>query len=196
MKQMFCRCFILILILFFGLTSSGKCIELKDYQLIRRAFLEILNVPPTPSELEWYIVYNEDSYKTAVEWIVNQTKIKKTIYIDDFSLKDYLNSDYFKTKEFSILDDKVLNFIVCYQTGNSLNNINSANLDMIELAIKFGEGDVLGTIDYMSLCLISRVTNVNEANKYLKIFKQYPSEQEGYQAVLNAIKITEDFILY
>ena len=52
---------------------------------------------------------------------------------------------------------------------------------------------VIDVIDYISVCLTARVTNVTETNELLDIYKNCSSVEDGYMAVLKAIKNYKDY---
>jgi len=172
-------------ILIFRISSVGFSVEnsIREARLIRRLFLDIRKVPPSPEELNWYLCYNPEPYKAAVDWIVSQTGVSK----------EYLLSEEYKQKYPTKLDQSMLDFIIKYQCGNSQLSIEESNKLLIKLSIIEGEDNVTDVFDYMAFCLISRATNVQETNELLKIYKQYSKEEDGYYAVLQQLKTYSDY---
>lgn len=172
-------------ILIFGALNLGFSIEnsTQESRMIRRLFLDVKHVPPSPGELNWYLCYNHEPYKAAVEWIVAQTGASK----------EYLLSEEYRQKYPTKLDQSVLDFIVKYQCGNIKLSIQEADKLLIKLSIVGGEDNVTDVFDYMAFCLIARATNVQETNELLKTYRQYPKEEDGYYAVLQQLKTYSDY---
>lgn len=158
----------------------------QESRLIRKAFLDIKRVPPTPGELTWYLSYNVHPYEAAINWLTAQTKTNK--------LKEYFLSEEYKQAKPVKLDKQTQDLIIKYQSGDINVSSSEADKKLIKLAIICGEENVTDTIDFMSICLIARSTNVQEINSLLKIFKEHPKEENGYLAVLQELKQHKEFI--
>lgn len=66
------KTFFLGLILACSVTAApneGQNIEIRK---IRRAYLDVTGLLPTPEEVDWYIVYNKDGYSLAVDYLVQK----------------------------------------------------------------------------------------------------------------------------
>ena len=173
----------LIIFIAFTATFSSENSRVES-RLIRRLFLDVRNVPPSPAELNWYLCYNHEPYKTAVEWISSQNQISK----------DYFLSDEYKQKFPTKLDQSTLDLIVKYQGGNINVTNKEADKLLVKVSIAGGEENTTDVIDYMSSCLMARSTNVQETNELLKIYKQYLKEEDGYLAVLDKMKTYSDYM--
>jgi hypothetical protein len=182
MKSLLVRVVLLLILIFFPLTSSSREKIKEDQRLIRRVFLDIKCVPPSPAELNWYLCYNHDPYLAAINWCT-----------EDISLRKYLMSDKYKQIPPVKLNQKMLDLIIKYQCGNVNLTTQEADVLLIELATKEGLNDVVDTIDHMAICLMARSTNTTEINELLKIFKTQPNEKNGYLAVLNQLKTYTDY---
>lgn len=158
----------------------------EEARLIRKAFLDIKRVPPTPDELNWYLCYNSKPYETAINWLVSNTK--------NLNLKEYLLSEEYKISSPYKLDDEMQNLIIKYQCGNLNLSNKEADKALIKLSILCGEGSTIDTIDYMASCLMARPTTTKEINVLLKLFKEQNTEEAGYLAVLNVLKTYKDFV--
>jgi hypothetical protein len=171
----------------------AEATPLREAQLIRRVYLDVLGIPPSPKELDWYLSYNNNSYETAVKWVVKQpgayyNSLEDTEMINHLCSPEYRNKPQIKIIPFQ------LELIVKYQCGNMSLSIDDADIKLTASAIGVGEGNVLDTIDYISECLTGRLTYTEEANSLLQVYKKYPSESEGYLAVLKEIKTFKDFL--
>jgi hypothetical protein len=159
----------------------------EEARLIRKAFLDIRHVPPSPGELDWYLIYNTNSYQAAIQWLVSQT--------NTFYLKDYLLSKEYKQSAPVKLTQETLDSIIKYQCGNLNVTSEQADILLVKLAVVCGEDNITDTIDYIAVCLIARPTNVQEINMLMKIYKDQSTEVDGYLAVLKNLKTHKDFVL-
>ena len=171
-------------ILFLSLNATFSAENsLQESRMIRRLFLDTRHVPPSPGELNWYLCYNHKPYQAAVDWISSQTGVSK----------EYLLSEDYIQMYPSKLDQDTLDFIIKYQCGNINLPIDKADKLLVKLSIIGGEDNETDIIDYMALCLMARSTNVKETNELLKLYKQYPKEEDGYYAVLQQLKTYSDY---
>lgn len=172
----------------FGEEGNNK---VKESQLIRRVYLDVLNVPPSIKELEWYEVYNTNGYVLAVEYVLNN---KSNVLIPSFKkiLKEFLLSQEYKLKEFTPLSLEQRDIIIKYQSGIWTSE-EEANKKLVLDAIISNEPGVMDPIDYLAECLMGRDTSAEEATLLNKILKRYPSEEEGYLMVLEELKTFKDF---
>jgi hypothetical protein len=179
----------LVSVLLISLCLNVLAIEEKnakeEARLIRKLFLDIKRVPPTPNELDWYLTYNPKPYNTAVDWIIGNTNTQLT--------KEFLLSENYKKAPLEYLSQPMLDYIIKYQSGSINTTIDQANKQLVKVSIAGGEDNVTDTIDYMSVCLTARSTDVKEINELTKIFKSRSSEEEGYLAVLDEIKTYKDY---
>lgn len=156
----------------------------EEARLIRRAFLDIKRVPPTPEELTWYLCYNSNPYQTAIDWLLSS----------DSTLKPYFLSTKYKLSKPTKLDSNMLELIIKYQAGNLNTTIEQADKMLVKISIACGEDNITDTIDYLSFCLIARVTNTSEINLLQKLFRTYTKEEDGYLAVLQELKQHKEFL--
>lgn len=173
---------ILLILISLDVTFFAKNL-LQESRMIRRLFLDTKQIPPTPDELNWYLCFNPKPYQAAVNWIVDQTGASK----------EYLLSEEYTQSFPSKIDQSLLDFIIKYQCGNTKLTVEEADKLLIKVAIAGGEDNTTDVIDYMSFCLMARSTNIRETNELLKIYKQYPKEEDGYYAVLQQMKTYSDY---
>ena len=156
----------------------------EEARLIRRAFLDIKRVPPTPEELTWYLCYNFNPYQTAIDWLLSS----------DSTMKPYFLSTKYKLSKPTKLDSNILELIIKYQAGNLNTTNEQADKMLVKISIACGEDNITDTIDYLSFCLIARVTNTSEINLLQKLFRTYTKEEDGYLAVLQELKQHKEFL--
>jgi len=188
----------LTVITFFGLLLFGSQLSLgatplRESQLIRRVYLDVLGFPPSPKELDWYLTYNSKSYETAVDWVINSHGAYFQ-NLDPVEMKRYLCSIEYKTTPQIKIIPFQLEMIIKYQCGDLSLSLNDAKIKLTKDAVGFGEGNVLDTIDYIAESLMARVSHAEEATSLLKIYKKYPSEAEGYFNVVSEIMTYKDYL--
>ena len=146
-------------------------------------------------ELEWFLVYNKNSYQTAVEEVLNrpQTPLNHLVPAIKKLIKGVLLSDQYKLKERQFLSPSERNFILYYQS-NVYGDIDKADKQLVLNAMAMGESGIMDPVDYIAENLMARDTTAEEATTLNQIKNRYPSEEEGYLAILKEIKTYKDFI--
>lgn len=175
----------LFLLLCASATEIYTTNSLKEGQLIRRLYLDLLDVPPTSAELEWYLTYNKEGYKAAVDKIVTPNfppSVKQSVLSNEYRLAPQRP-----------IPQKTLEKIIRYQSGSPWVSLEEANKRFVVISLKAAENDI-NPLDYMAENLMGRITNAQEETELAKIIKKYPSEQEGYRAALEEIKTYPDFL--
>jgi hypothetical protein len=186
---------IFLIVLLFPLVGGTDSTPnlLKETRLIRRVYLEVLSVPPTPIEMEWYLVYNKDSYLTALNHVIKERARRDAGY-PTIKMKSYYETDLFKNKTPEKLPKEVLHFIIKYQVGGVNDTLESCISKMIDNAIVVADNHPVDGFDYLAECLINRTLSMKEANDLLKEYRKYSNEREGYQTVFNKLIEFEDFL--
>lgn len=186
---------IFLIVLLFPLVGGTDSTAnlLKETRLIRKVYLEVLNLPPTPIEMEWYLVYNKDSYFTALNHVIKERSKREAGY-PTIKMKSYYETDLFKNKTPEKLPKEVLHFIIKYQVGGVNDTLESCINKMIDNAMVVADNHPVDGFDYLSECLMNRTLSMKEANDLLKEYRKYSSEREGYQAVFNKLIEFEDFL--
>lgn len=179
------------LVLFLLVFISKGVSEEKESFLIRRAYLDTVGRIPSIEEIEWYIVYN-DGYKSAVEWLD-----KYPYKINKYS-KEYLLSEEYKNKKREYLSEEQINKNIIFVTGYGKHafteeTIKKARLSLVQVASDPELQSNYDTIDYMANCLMSRSTNIDEANKLSKVFREESSKKNEIEAW---IKVLEELLKF
>jgi len=152
--------------------------------LIRRAYLDVLHRPPTVAEMEWYLSFNtSNSYEVAVEYIA-----KTSVHLDATCVKILLNSNAYKDTLPRALTTVELKDTLLYSVGLNTRDhsdaaIHTAKLKLIAWA-QAESSDPLDIIDVMCNVLMSRSTNIVEANHWLKMYRFAESTQGENKAWL------------
>lgn len=195
MKRTIC---ILLLFLLLSLSDLFPGDYKDDAYIIRRAYIDVLGIVPTIDELEWYCVYNKDGYDIAVEWLIARPDAKLKDVTDKEELRLALVSEKYKKEASVPVTRKKLEEIICYLAGvkweASSELASKAKLQFIANARIAQDGD-LEAIDRMALQLMSRVTNVDEANSLLRILRcglESVSEEKAWLNTLEQLMTFED----
>jgi hypothetical protein len=179
--------------------SEVLALEPKDEaRLIRRAYLDVLGVVPTIDELEWYMVYNTDGYSRAIDWLLTSSPMRLA-GMEDIARKrsELLSSKYMQALAVPIgrkKQEEVIYYLAGYIGERSPEALKKAKKDFIAFARVYEDGD-LEAIDRMCLGLMGRVTNLDEANRLLRILGcgiDALGEEEGWLNVLEQILELED----
>jgi hypothetical protein len=161
---------------------------------IKRAYLDTIEKIPTIEEIEWYLVYNTEGYKLAVDWLV-QNKDYKWNIPKEYAKILLLSKDYHNLPKM-LLDKlqvrKNLLYVVGMDQEPTIENVEIAKLSLIKMAIECG-GTETEIMDYMANSLMCRSTNLEENNILSKIIKESrKNENDTWLDVLNAILEFED----
>lgn len=175
---------------------GGALAKEDESYLIRRAYVDVLGIVPTAEEIDWFCIYNNNSYSLAVEWILQHPSYKWDEVKGD--ARTYLHSDLYKKFRKIPLSKKQLNNIILYVAGDTHEatdaNIQKSIKKIIDSAIN-SSLDELEAIDYICYRLMSRVTHLDEANyliQKLKEFKKTKSQDESWLELFNEILLLED----
>lgn len=186
--SMVCFVFILTCLCNFDVNAS----TLKETQLIRRVYLEFLHIPPSITELEWYIVYcGTEGYKLAVHDVIARTSLNKSV--KDVIINHLLSKEY-KESASTLMSVWQRDVIIRYQSGDVKKTVTQAEQTLITCALAIKDQDILDSIDFLCDNLISRSTTTAEANSLLAVYRQFSNEVQGLYAVLQCIKEYDDFV--
>jgi hypothetical protein len=175
---------------------GGAFAKEDESYLIRRAYVDVLGVVPTAEEIDWFCVYNKNSYEIAVDWILQHPSYKWDEIKGD--ARTYLHSDLYKTLKKMPISKKRMEDIILYVAGDTHKateeNVQKSKKKIINNAINSSLDD-LEAIDYICYRLMSRVTHLDEANylsKKLKELKKTKSQDESWLDLFNEILSLED----
>lgn len=150
----------------------------QDSRNIRRLYLEVLNTSPTPEEIDWYCIYNKDSYRAAVEYVVS---FKSNRINPKFRLKNKYELYNFLLKDEFLLDSKKPNSgktiegIVRYASGLKDASLEECKIKLCKDSLNVSE-NYIDAADYIAMWLMSRTTNLEEANRLNNIVKESKAE--------------------
>lgn len=181
----------LILVLWVTIPTGSSADVPREEALIRRAFLDLTGLVPTAEEIDWYCVYNTDGYQLAINDLAPRSV--KMWGVSPEECKAILASPEYKVQIPRPVD---ITPSIVYLAGNfcgfdkiTPEIIKISKQMLIEYALKetSSPGDA---IDYLCNLLMSRVSNVAEANMLQKNFNKNESslgEHAAYMSVLEDI---------
>ncbi len=164
--------------------------------------MDVLGVVPLPHEIDWYCVYNDNGYNMAIEWVLSRPRDKWTQGWENMNEEDVrktLASQSYKNFKKMPLSREQLNKQLCYLAGEEYTDdyasVLRARGKLIKYALEATDSEV-DAIDHLAYQLMSRVTNINEANYLkgkLKDYKQtIKNEQLAWECVLDELLGFED----
>jgi hypothetical protein len=163
--------------------------------LIRRAYIDISGHVPTIEEIDWYCVYNQNnSYELAVDTLLSRSWIlwKQPKH----QIKRMLMSEGYKNQDPVPVDMK-LQLIYIVGMGDvaaTPENVERAKKKLIEFAI-MSSNNSDEIIDYMCNALMSRSSNLKEANMLSSKFTQTSrvvGDDAAWMLILNDILQLDD----
>ena len=183
-------------IYFLILAAKVICSEDESFS-IRRAYIDVIGVVPTAEEIDWYCVYNKNSYEMAVDWLLKHPNYSWNDISKQEARKILLSNEYKNFRKMPLSKDK-LNKIILYLAGSSDEvadeAVKKASIKFIKDARTSSDND-LEAIDHITYRLMSRVTNIEEANylsKFLKEKLKTKSEEEAWMDLFDQILHLQD----
>ena len=176
-------------------TGLGEPRKIKTETLIRRAYLDISGHVPTMEEIDWYCVYNQiNSYELAVdtllsrEWILwKQPKhqIKRMLMSPGYRDQDPVPVD---------MHPQIIYIVGMGNAEATHANVKAAKKKLIEFAI-MSSNNSDEIIDYMCNALMSRSSNLKEANMLSSKFTQTSrivGDDAAWMIILEDILLLDD----
>lgn len=165
---------------------------------IRRAYIDVLGVFPTVEEIDWYCVYNKLGYQLAVEWLIRSPRRLGQPVVSAQELKSKLLSAEYTNNAKQPLTLESLHKAIFYFIGENYStdpeNLREAKIKFINYAKLEANGE-LDVVDRMTSQLMSRTTNLKEANQilaYLRPRLEALPEDEAWLQTLDELLTFED----
>jgi hypothetical protein len=166
-----------------------------ESKYIRNLYLIELGVPPTPQELEWILVYEQNSIKSAVDYILD-FKYGKENFAYKNELRYLYQSEKKQESEKFLVPKEVKANIIKYQAGNLNYSLIESKDILIKNAITTDYSSQDG-IDYLFICLCGRPTNTFEANMLEKIHKKFNlNDYDKFSLIFDMITEMDAFIYF
>jgi len=177
-------------LVFGGITLGSDKEQRREVMLIRRAYLDVAGVLPTIPEIDWFVVYNNNGYEIAVDYLFGRYNTRL--------VKEYVLSDAYKNQPFRLISETDLNKNLLYVVGMkedvTSSSIQKARDILIAHAIASSD-NVDETIDYLCNTLMSRSSNLQENNILSHKFKDaciLSNEQTAWLLIVDSILMLHD----
>jgi hypothetical protein len=158
----------------------------------------VLGVFPTVEEIDWYCVYNKLGYQLAVEWLIRSPRRLGQPVVSAQELKSKLLSAEYTNNAKQPLTLESLHKAIFYFIGENYStdpeNLREAKIKFINYAKLEANGE-LDVVDRMTSQLMSRTTNLKEANQilaYLRPRLEALPEDEAWLQTLDELLTFED----
>ena len=168
-----------------GALSSEIQVLHKEIRQIRRAYLDVLGLVPTPEEVDWYVVYNHNGYMLAVDFLI-QHKNSNGWTRDALHAPNYLNQPE------RDVEQEVLERNVVYLAGLWKGEFSGALFEVgadkfIKDALLASDDNVANAINYMINGLTCRPASAAEENEMFQLFNKVSlkaSEMDAWRTIL------------
>jgi hypothetical protein len=146
---------------------------------IRRAYLDVLELLPTPEEIDWYVVYNQNGYPLAADFLSRKAP-------DQWPKERLLSPQYLESAEQpierAILDKNVV-YLSGLWTGEMSETLKEAGIEkFIKNALLATDEKVSDAIDYMINLLTCRPSSAAEENEFAEIFNKVSLKEDEMAA--------------
>ena len=184
----------LFLVLSFLIISSKVLTAVEDDSFfIRRMYLDVLGRVPTTEEIDWFCVYNKNGYSLAIDWALSLPDNKMKHYPKDQAKEILLSDGYKNYKKVPISKEQLQKNVMFSVVDGDLKlteeNFKKSCSRLIDFALSSSDTET-DVIDYITNKLMSRLTNMDEANYLMLCFKnkrKTVSEKEAWMFVLDEI---------
>ena len=156
----------------------------REIRLIRRAFLDVTDFLPSPEELDWYVMYNRNSYALAAEYLAEKSGGK-------WSVEQLMSAAYREAPE-ELIPRQTLEKNVLYLAGLWRGELSPAIFDagstkFIKDSLEIASDNPAHAIDWMVSSLTCRPTSAAEENELSALYSKVSlkaSETEALKTVL------------
>ncbi len=152
----------------------------KEIRKIRRAYLDVSGLLPTPEEIDWFVVYNKNGYTLAVDHLTSKFPDAQ------WSKERLLSKDYLEAPAEPI-DRALLEKNVVYLAGLGTGEIDpflkeAGTEKFIKDALLATDEKASDAIDYIINQLTCRPSSADEENKFLDIFNKVSLKEDEMSA--------------
>ena len=186
-KRLFPPCATLLCLFFSSIPVSAPArgVQRTEIRQIRRAYLDVLELLPTPQEMDWYIVYNQNGYVLATEYL-SQKAAAGSWSVEKLRDPAYLNAPE-QPLERAILEKNILYLAGLWKGELSEELFAAGSEKFIRDALETASDNVDDTIDWMVNLLTSRSSSAAEENELSSIYRKVSlksSEMDAWKTVL------------
>jgi hypothetical protein len=180
------RCLLLLCLLVSSLSPvAAEDTQRREIRLIRRAFLDVTEFLPSPEEMDWYVVYNQNnSYPLAAEYLAKKSGEKWS--------RDLLLSSEYRDAPEQLVPKEVLEKNVVYLAGLWRGEMSPAIFEQgatkfIKDAMEIASENPSNAIDWMVTAMTCRPATAEEENHLSAIFNKVSlkaTEMDALKTVL------------
>ena len=156
-----------------------------ETQKIRRAYLDVLGLLPTPQEIDWYTVYNQNGYFLATEYLAQKAPTGAWS-VEKLRDPSYLDSPE-EPVERAVLEKNII-YLAGLWKGDASEDIFATALEkFIRDALETASDNVDDTIDWMVNLLTCRASSAAEENELSAIYRKVSlksTELDAWKTVL------------
>jgi hypothetical protein len=152
----------------------------REIRKIRRAYLDVIELLPTPEEIDWYVVYNQTGYPLAVDFLIRKDA-QKQWSPERLSTTEYTEAPE-QIIERSILEKNVV-YLAGLWTGEMDEAVREAGTEkFINNALLATDERPSNAIDYMINLLTCRPSTAAEENEFMQIFNKVSMKGDDMSA--------------
>jgi hypothetical protein len=145
----------------------------REIRGIRRAYLDVTGLVPTPEEVDWYTVYNTNGLQLAAEELVHRRGGQRT----GWTVDRLLSADYQEAPpvelERGVLERNVVYLAGLLRSGDYQPEwFEAGRARFIQDALLVGDDKAGGAIEYMVNGLTCRPASAAEENALMGIFNK------------------------
>lgn len=152
----------------------------KEIRKIRRAYLDVSGLLPTPEEIDWFVVYNKNGYPLAVDHLTSKFPDVQ------WTKERLLSKDYLEAPEEPIarsLLEKNVVYLAGLGAGDMDPSLKEAGTEkFIKDALLATDEKASDAIDYIINQLTCRPSSADEENKFLDIFNKVSLKEDEMSA--------------
>ena len=176
------KCFLLFITLCLSAIATAEPANdalHREIRNIRRAYLDVLELLPTPEEIDWYVVYNQNGYPLAVDFLSRKAPEKWPK--ETLASAPYLESPE-QTIDRAILEKNIV-YLSGLWSGEMSESLKEAGIDkFIKNALLATDERVSDAIDYMINLLTCRPSSAEEENEFAEIFNKVSLKEDEMSA--------------
>jgi hypothetical protein len=152
----------------------------REIRKIRRAYLDVCELLPTPEEVDWYVVYNKNGYPLAVDYLTLKFPG------EPWTKEKLVSTEYLEAPEEPVARpvlDKNVVYLAGLGTGEMTDELREAGVEkFIKNALLASDEKASNAIDYMINQLTCRPSSAAEETEFLDIFNKVSLKEDEMSA--------------
>ena len=156
-----------------------------EARTIRRAYLDVLELLPTPQEVDWYIIYNQNGYVLATEYL-SQKGGEGVWSLEKLRAAEYVNGPE-QPVERAVLEKNIVYLAGLWKGELTPELFETSCEKFIRDSLETASENIDDTIDWMINLLTCRPSSAAEENELSGIYRKVSlksSELDAWKTVL------------